>query len=86
MVEALMLAHKEINRLCAGKGTVQGLDIQKREVVAPVLDEEMLSEIGEVHYRLRARRSIRARKRNVPATSGRCAQKEKLLSRIRGRF
>jgi Polyribonucleotide nucleotidyltransferase (polynucleotide phosphorylase) len=48
MVEALMLAHKEINRLCRWqKELYKALDIQKREVVAPVLDEEMLSEIGE---------------------------------------
>src|SRR6476469_9496635 len=46
MVEALMLAHKEINRLCRWqKELYQALEIQKREVVAPVLDEEMLGEV-----------------------------------------
>src|SRR4029077_13479043 len=46
MVEALMLAHKEINRLCRWqKELYKALDIQKREVAAPVLDEEMLGEV-----------------------------------------
>src|SRR6476619_3502365 len=56
MVEALMLAHKEINRLCRWqKELYKALDVQKREVVAPVLDEEMLREIGENYSeRLRA--------------------------------
>src|SRR2546422_3656631 len=46
MVEALMLAHKEINRLCRWqKELYKALDVQKREVVPPVLNEEMLGEI-----------------------------------------
>src|SRR4051812_4874738 len=46
MVEALMLAHKEINRLCRWqKELYKALDVKKREVTAPVLNEEMLSEI-----------------------------------------
>jgi polyribonucleotide nucleotidyltransferase len=46
MVEALMLAHKEINRLCRWqKELYKALDIQKREVVPPVLNEEMAGEI-----------------------------------------
>src|ERR1700682_5839395 len=46
MVEALMLAHKEINRLCRWqKELYKALDIQKREVVPPQLNEEMLGEI-----------------------------------------
>src|SRR5215210_5623975 len=46
MVEALMLAHKEINRLCRWqKELYKALEIQKREVVAPVLNEEMMGEI-----------------------------------------
>ncbi len=46
MVEALMLAHKEINRLCRWqKELYKALDIQKREVVAPQLNEEMIGEI-----------------------------------------
>jgi polyribonucleotide nucleotidyltransferase len=56
MVEALMLAHKEINRLCRWqKELYKALEIQKREVVAPELNEEMLGEI-ERNYadRLRA--------------------------------
>jgi len=56
MVEALMLAHKEINRLCRWqKGLYKALDIQKREVVPPVLNEEMLGEIQRNYSdRLRA--------------------------------
>ncbi|HEX8772209.1 MAG TPA: polyribonucleotide nucleotidyltransferase [Pyrinomonadaceae bacterium] len=56
MVEALMLAHKEINRLCRWqKELYKALDVQKREVTAPVLNEEMMGEI-ERNYtdRLRA--------------------------------
>ncbi|HVG33744.1 MAG TPA: polyribonucleotide nucleotidyltransferase [Pyrinomonadaceae bacterium] len=56
MVEALMLAHKEINRLCRWqKELYKALEIQKREVTAPVLNEEMMGEI-ERNYtdRLRA--------------------------------
>ncbi|MDQ1590330.1 MAG: polyribonucleotide nucleotidyltransferase [Pyrinomonadaceae bacterium] len=46
MVEALMLAHKEINRLCRWqKELYKALDIQKREVAPPVLNEEMAGEI-----------------------------------------
>lgn len=46
MVEALMLAHKEINRLCRWqKELYKALDIQKREVVAPQLNEEMVGEL-----------------------------------------
>jgi len=56
MVEALMLAHKEINRLCRWqKGLYKALDIQKRDVAAPVLNEEMLGEIQRNYSdRLRA--------------------------------
>ncbi len=50
MVEALMLAHKEINRLCRWqKELFKALDIQKREVVAVPLNEEMLREVQEKH-------------------------------------
>jgi polyribonucleotide nucleotidyltransferase len=46
MVEALMLAHKEINRLCRWqKELYKALEIQKREVVAPELNQEMLEEM-----------------------------------------
>jgi polyribonucleotide nucleotidyltransferase len=46
MVEALMVAHKEINRLCRWqKELYKALDVQKREVVPPVLNEEMLGEM-----------------------------------------
>ncbi|HEX9919307.1 MAG TPA: polyribonucleotide nucleotidyltransferase, partial [Pyrinomonadaceae bacterium] len=46
MVEALMFAHKEINRLCRWqKELYKALDIQKREVTPPVLNEEMAGEI-----------------------------------------
>jgi polyribonucleotide nucleotidyltransferase len=56
MLEALMLAHKEINRLCRWqKELYKALDIQKRPVEPPVLNEELLGEI-ERNYtdRLRA--------------------------------
>lgn len=46
MVEALMLAHKEINRLCRWQNELyKALEIQKREVEPPELNEEMLGEI-----------------------------------------
>src|SRR5215210_2095094 len=46
MLEALMLAHKEINRLCRWqKELYKALDIKKREVVATSLDEELLGEV-----------------------------------------
>jgi polyribonucleotide nucleotidyltransferase len=56
MVEALMLAHKEINRLCRWqKELYKALEIEKRPVEAPVLNEEMNGEIeGKYAERLRA--------------------------------
>ena len=58
MVEALMLAHKEINRLCRWqKELYKALDIQKRPVEAPVLNEEMLGEI-ERNYTERLRAAL----------------------------
>src|SRR6478672_6747732 len=56
MVEALMLAHKEINRLCRWqKELYKALDIQKREVVAVEHDQEMLASISNQYSeRLRA--------------------------------
>src|SRR5215467_5756097 len=46
MVEALMLAHKEINRLCRWqKELYKALEITKREVTPVQLDEEMTKEI-----------------------------------------
>src|SRR5919205_337420 len=46
MVEALMLAHKEINRLCRWqKELYKALEIEKRPVTPPALDEEMLAQI-----------------------------------------
>jgi polyribonucleotide nucleotidyltransferase len=56
MVEALMLAHKEINRLCRWqKELYKALDVKKREVEVAPLNEEMVGEI-ERNYadRLRA--------------------------------
>src|SRR6266568_866527 len=56
MVEALMLAHKEINRLCRWqKELYKALGIEKRAVEPAALNEEMLGEI-ERNYadRLRA--------------------------------
>lgn len=58
MVEALMLAHKEINRLCRWqKELYKALDVKKREVVPPVLNEEMLGEIQR-NYGDRLRASL----------------------------
>jgi polyribonucleotide nucleotidyltransferase len=58
MVEALMLAHKEINRLCRWqKELYKALDIQKREVTPPSLNEEMLGEV-ERNYAERLRASL----------------------------
>ena len=46
MVEALMLAHKEIKRLCLWQIELgKALEIKKRDVVAPTLDEELSKEI-----------------------------------------
>src|SRR5829696_1445252 len=48
MVEALMLAHKEINRLCRWqKELYKALDVQKREVTPLALNEQMQQEITE---------------------------------------
>src|ERR671926_549100 len=58
MVEALMLAHKEINRLCRWqKELYKALEIQKREVTAPILNEEMLGEV-ERNYTERLRAAL----------------------------
>ncbi len=58
MVEALMLAHKEINRLCRWQNELyKALEIQKREVVASTLNEEMLEEIKR-NYSDRLRESL----------------------------
>src|SRR5256885_2993995 len=58
MVEALMLAHKEINRLCRWqKELYKALEIQKREVVPVVLNEEVLGEI-ERNYTDRLRSAL----------------------------
>jgi polyribonucleotide nucleotidyltransferase len=55
MVEALMLAHKEIKRLCLWqKELYKALEITKREYEAPTIDETLLSEIeGNFGQRLR---------------------------------
>jgi polyribonucleotide nucleotidyltransferase len=48
MVEALMLAHKEIKRLCLWqKELFKALEIEKRTFEAPALDETILKEIEE---------------------------------------
>src|SRR6188474_3087493 len=47
MLEALMLAHKEINRLCRWQKELhKALNIEKREVVANPFDEEMQTDIA----------------------------------------
>jgi len=58
MVEALMLAHKEINRLCRWqKELYKALGIEKRAVEPPVLNEEMLGEV-ERNYADRLRGAL----------------------------
>ena len=58
MVEALMLAHKEIKRLCLWQRELfKALDIQKREFTAPALDEELTAEI-EKNYTDRLREAL----------------------------
>ena len=58
MVEALMLAHKEINRLCRWqKELYKALGIEKRAVEPPVLNEEMIGEI-ERNYAERLRAAL----------------------------
>ncbi|HEY5839202.1 MAG TPA: polyribonucleotide nucleotidyltransferase, partial [Pyrinomonadaceae bacterium] len=58
MVEALMLAHKEINRLCRWqKELYKALGIEKRAVEPPVLNEEMVGEI-ERNYAERLRTAL----------------------------
>src|SRR6188474_2899854 len=56
MVEALMLAHKEINRLCRWqKELYKALGVEKRAVEPPVLNEEIVGEIQRNYAdRLRA--------------------------------
>src|SRR5215203_991233 len=50
MVEALMLAHKEINRLCRWQRELyKALDIQKRDVTIVELDPDMVREVTERH-------------------------------------
>jgi polyribonucleotide nucleotidyltransferase len=58
MVEALMLAHKEINRLCRWqKELYKALEIEKRPVEPPVLNEEIVGEI-ERNYAERLRAAL----------------------------
>jgi polyribonucleotide nucleotidyltransferase len=58
MVEALMLAHKEINRLCRWqKELYKALDVQKRDVEVAQLNEEMVGEI-ERNYAERMRQAL----------------------------
>lgn len=58
MVEALMLAHKEINRLCRWqKELYKALDVKKREVEVSPLNEEMVGEI-ERNYADRMRSAL----------------------------
>ena len=58
MVEALMLAHKEINRLCRWqKELYKALEIEKRAVDPPALNEEMIGEI-ERNYAERLRAAL----------------------------
>ena len=58
MVEALMLAHKEINRLCRWqKELYKALDVKKRDVEIASLNEEMVGEI-ERNYADRVRAAL----------------------------
>lgn len=58
MVEALMLAHKEIKRLCLWQRELfKALEITKREFVMPSLDEAMVTEI-EANYAQKLREAL----------------------------
>lgn len=58
MVEALMLAHKEIKRLCLWQhGLFKALEIKKRDFTAPVLDENLITEI-EKNYTSKLREAL----------------------------
>jgi len=58
MVEALMLAHKEIKRLCLWqKELYKALEIAKREFEPPTLDESLVSEI-EANFGQRLREAL----------------------------
>ncbi|HEY8562631.1 MAG TPA: polyribonucleotide nucleotidyltransferase [Pyrinomonadaceae bacterium] len=58
MVEALMLAHKEIKRLCLWqKELFKALEITKREFAAPPLDEAILAEV-EQNYSQKLREAL----------------------------
>jgi polyribonucleotide nucleotidyltransferase len=58
MVEALMLAHKEINRLCRWQKELhKALDVKKREPEVSPLNEEMVGEI-ERNYADRMRSAL----------------------------
>lgn len=58
MVEAMMLAHKEIKRLCLWQRELgKALDIAKREVIAPQLDEELVAEI-EANFSQKLREAL----------------------------
>ena len=58
MVEALMLAHKEINRLCRWqKELYKALEVEKRPIEPPALNEEMVGEI-ERNYAERLRAAL----------------------------
>jgi polyribonucleotide nucleotidyltransferase len=58
MVEALMLAHKEIKRLCLWqKELFKAMEIEKRTFEAPALDESLIGEIEE-KYAARLREAL----------------------------
>jgi polyribonucleotide nucleotidyltransferase len=58
MVEALMLAHKEIKRLCLWQKELgKALEITKREFTAPVIDENTIAEV-EKNYGDRLREAL----------------------------
>ena len=70
MVEALMLAHKEINRLCRWQNELfKALSIQKREVTPPILNEEMLEEIKR-NYSERLREALDTTNKEKRASYG----------------
>jgi polyribonucleotide nucleotidyltransferase len=58
MLEAMMLAHKEIKRLCLWqKELLKALDIKKREFNSPTLDDAHIKEVEET-YGARLREAI----------------------------
>src|SRR2546422_867899 len=82
MVEALMLAHKEINRLCRWqKELYKALGVEKRAVEPVALNEEMLGEIQRNYgERLRAALDTTHQSKRASYAAGDALKKERVES------